>query len=103
MMIALFRILFASITIWGISSCTWHCPSGFVGNIVTVETLLYPQQPFYYMGRKGNRDYFLFNDWGVERRLSAPAGDVSVGKPFPYTRDRKAWTTLNDRSVPWIK
>jgi hypothetical protein len=79
------------------TSCTLRFPSGFAGNIAFVETNLYPDRPFYYMGRKGTRDYFKFDNDGRPMRFSTPAGDIRAVEPFPYTRDRTKWVMMNGK------
>ena len=88
---------FALTCAWASISCSLRVPNGFIGNIAFVETMMHPDRPFYYQGRKGGRDYFLFYDDGVERRMNCPAGDIKAIAPFPYTKNRSSWQTLNDK------
>lgn len=78
-----------------LSSCVFSVSARDVSTIATVETMLYPKQPFYYQGRKNGCDYFQFTDDGVRRRLKCRAGTYSRIKPFPYSNDSSVWLTLN--------
>ncbi|HAB19860.1 MAG TPA: hypothetical protein DCE44_25930 [Verrucomicrobiales bacterium] len=49
-----------------------------------------------YVGSKDGRDFFRFEDLGIDEMFSVESGQIPLPRSFPITKSRESWLVM-----PW--